>query len=334
MPILTLPAVVRSQNGLLSRTQAETAGLSRSAVRHRVGRGLWQEVLPGVFATFSGDLSHVQRLRAAVLYAGPRSLITGSAAGKLAGLKYVPDESTITVLIPADTRRKHARHVRVVRSTRMPAVASWTCPDQSTLPLAPVSRAVMDVARDIGLRAAQDLPRRRNGDPLLTTYQARATHQRALRDTRAIVCESVQRGLAEVNELAGELEAGPRHGSGLARRVLDDVLAGCRSAPECELRDLVDTCEDLPEPRWNVPIPGAEHVIPDACWPEARLIVEVDSAEWHRFGDAPERTEQRRAMLAALGWTVLPVSPRRLRAEPAVVLAEIVAAYQAGIARG
>ncbi|MGH8825570.1 MAG: hypothetical protein ACRDVN_14015 [Jiangellaceae bacterium] len=62
-------------------------------------------------------------------------------------------------------------------------------------------------------------------------------------------------------------------------------------------------------------------------------MIEVDSVEWHRFGDAPETTERRRARLAALGWTVLPVSPRRIREEPMAVLREIEAAYLAGIAR-
>ncbi len=74
-------------------------------------------------------------------------------------------------------------------------------------------------------------------------------------------------------------------------------------------------------------------MLPDACWPEARLVVEVDSRSWHGFGDAPERTERRRARYAALGWTVLPVSPARLRAEPAAVLRQIEAAYLAGVAR-
>lgn len=57
--------------------------------------------------------------------------------------------------------------------------------------------------------------------------------------------------------------------------------------------------------------------------------VEIDSNEWHRYGDAPERTEQRRAVLASLGWLVIPVSPRRLRAVPQEVLLEIESAYLA-----
>jgi hypothetical protein len=116
---------------------------------------------------------------------------------------------------------------------------------------------------------------------------------------------------------------------------LADVVAGCRSAPECDVRDLVSMSTVLEEPAWNQPLPdpNGSDLRPDACWKRARLVLEVDSNEWHRLGDSVEVTERRRARYAALGWTVLPVSPRRIREEPAAVLAEIEAAFLAGIAR-
>ncbi len=143
-----------------------------------------------------------------------------------------------------------------------------------------------------------------------------------------------RRLVADLPEPVGvPFEAAPRRGRALARQVLDDLAAGCRSAPECELRDVVRASRVLPPPRLNKPLPGVRGMLPDACWPEARLVIEVDSRSWHGFGDAPERTERRRARYAALGWTVLPVSPARLRAEPGAVLRQIEAAYLAGIAR-
>jgi hypothetical protein len=113
-----------------------------------------------------------------------------------------------------------------------------------------------------------------------------------LGDVRAVLCEAVQRGLATPEDLERELKDGPSAGSALPRRALADIAAGCRSPPECEVRDLVRASTMLPEPRWNQPLRGANDrsLIPDTCWPEARLIVEVDSIEWHRFGDRPEAT--------------------------------------------
>ena len=158
---------------------------------------------------------------------------------------------------------------------------------------------------------------------------------RSLQDVRAMLCEPVQLGLISPDDLVAAVAEGRRAGTALTRRALQDIAAGCRSAPECELRDLVLSSRLLPEPRWNQPLPGHGRGVPtpDACWPEARLVVEVDSVEWHRLGDAPEKTERRRARYAALGWRVLPVSPRRLREQPMAVLCEIEAATVPGSAR-
>jgi hypothetical protein len=116
---------------------------------------------------------------------------------------------------------------------------------------------------------------------------------------------------------------------------LSDVLAGCRSTAECDLRDVLSVSTVLDQPVWNQPLPDADgaDLHPDACLARARLVVEVDSIEWHRLGNRVEATERRRARYAALGWTVLPVSPHRIRDEPALVLAEIEAAFLAGLAR-
>lgn len=189
----------------------------------------------------------------------------------------------------------------------------------------------MDGARIVGLDLALSIPRMDSGRPILTEPGAAVLYDHALREVRALLSEAVQSGFAPVDDLVRELEEGPRRGTALARRALVDIAAGCRSAPECELRDLIVSSEILPPASFNEPLPGCPRLRPDACWPERRLIVEVDSVEWHRRGDAYERTEQRRALLASLGWTVIPVSPRRLRACPGEVLAEIESAYRAAI---
>ena len=152
-----------------------------------------------------------------------------------------------------------------------------------------------------------------------------------LRPVRALLCEAVQRGVCSVDELGTELRTTPRPGTALIRKAVADVIAGCRSAPECDLRDTIRRSRILPEPRWNQPLPGFERIKPDACWPEARLVVEVDSVAWHRHGDRYEATEKRRALYARLGWRVIPVSPFRLRTEPREIQREIEQAYQAGL---
>lgn len=349
-------SIAYAQDGLITRHQALAAGMSNGAVGRAI-RGRWQVVLPGVYATFSGPLAEIHRLRAAALYAGRGSLITGAMACKLCELQYGPDpDGVIDVLISERNRRTDVDFVRVHRTTRLPdtrlviwvddsplaraEVGSGPPPDYDTDPLtddarrwtlrlAPHARAAMDSVRLDRLAMLAAHP---NGLP----RQVEAT---LLRNTRALLCEVVQRRRATITELAHEFEAAHRAGLATARRAMADVLAGCRSAPECELRDLVANSRVLPEPRWNKPLPGyrpgrgQDRIIPDCCWPAARLVVEVNSTQWHKLGDGPERTEQRMARYAQLGWLVIPLSPFRIRTEPRAVLNQLETTYLARVAR-
>ena len=63
-------------------------GMTESTLQHRlrVG-GPWQRLLPGVFLTVTGVPTSDQRDVAALLYAGPGSLLTGTAALRLWGVR-------------------------------------------------------------------------------------------------------------------------------------------------------------------------------------------------------------------------------------------------------
>lgn len=348
--------IAYAQDGLITRRQALAAGMSNGAVGRAI-RGRWQVVLPGVYATFSGPLADIHRLRAATLYAGRGSLITGAIACKLCELQYGPDpDGMIDLLIGDDNRRMDVDFVRVHRTARLPdarlviwvddsrqaraEIGSGPPPDLDTDPLtdrarrwtlrlAPHARAAMDAVRFDRLAMLAEHP---SGPP-------RQVETRLLRDTRALLCEVVQRRRATVADLVRELEAAPNGGLATARQAMADVVVGCRSAPECELRDLVSTSRVLSEPRWNRPLPGylpgrgERPIIPDCCWPDARLVVEVNSTQWHKLGDGPERTERRMARYAQLGWLVIPLSPYRIRTEPAAVLNQLEATYLARVVR-
>ncbi|WP_053203391.1 type IV toxin-antitoxin system AbiEi family antitoxin domain-containing protein [Jiangella muralis] len=299
-----LMRLAAGQDGLVTRRQALAHGMSPQQIRHALGRGgRWQRLAAGVYATFTGPLSPRHRIQAALLYAGAGAMVTGGQACRAYGLRYAPHHDPLTVLVPWSARPARLPFAQM-RRTRSP-------PDPRLLagfPVAPPERSVLDACAGA----------------------------RSLRTVRALLCEAVQVGLTTPERLSAELAGGRWNGAGLARRAIEDIHAGCRSAPECELRDLVRSSLLLDEPRWNRPLPDVTGppLIPDACWPDARVVVEIDSAEWHRLGDRVEQTERRRARYAALGWVVLPVSPGRLRDEAAAVLAEIEAAVLAARQRG
>ena len=153
-----------------------------------------------------------------------------------------------------------------------------------------------------------------------------------LRDVRALMADAVNRRLVNTADLERALHTGCSAGSALARQALADVRAGCRSAPECEIRDLFKKSSLLPEPLWNAPVFDREGRLlgyPDALFAEARLAIEGNSREWHMDGDTFEGTMQRSSRFAAAGILVIPVSPSRLRRDGQTFLGEVEAAYLA-----
>ena len=347
MPRERLLRTAHRQDDLITRDQALAAGATPDFIRHALGQqGRWQRVLPGIYATFTGPLADIHRYRAAVLYGGAGAVITGATACHLHGMKYVPDTDDIDVLVPHTRQRVESDFVRLRRTLRMPTSVRWIgldVPDEDApalladdtpddhdltggavrwlIPMAPLARAAMDAVRF-------------HHQSLLDSNgrMAKSTRHKLIQDTRALLCETVQGRRVHETALIAELNGGPRAHSALARPAMLDIVAGCRSAPECELRDLIRRSRILPEPRWNRPLPGYPAIRPDACWPDARLVVEVDSKQWHRFGAGIERTEQRQARYAELGWRAVAVSPYRIRSEPRVVRAQLERAYLIGIA--
>jgi hypothetical protein len=75
-----LPAVLAHQDGVLTREQALSLGLTRGAIVHRVSTGLWQWLLPGVLILEPGEPSRRQLLIAAICWAGNGAVIDGPCA--------------------------------------------------------------------------------------------------------------------------------------------------------------------------------------------------------------------------------------------------------------
>jgi very-short-patch-repair endonuclease len=81
-------------------------------------------------------------------------------------------------------------------------------------------------------------------------------------------------------------------------------------------------CEEhrLPAPATNVTV--LDHEV-DALWPQARLVVELDSWEFHRHRAAFERDRARDADLLLAGYRIIRVTHRRLDTEAATLAAQI-----------
>jgi len=302
MPRLTtadlraLSAILQRQQFVIIRSQALACGLTSDAIQHRIKTGgPWQRVLPGTYLAQTGAPSANQRDMAALLYAGPVSVITGRAA--LRGLGIPAEQpAMIDVLIPAHEQRQSRGFVVVRRTVRMPGL--WVAEGERRYALA--ARAVGDAVRVAG----------------------------SLVEARAIVAGAVQRRHCTVSMLTEELEAGPRNGSRLLRVALAEVADGVLSVAEGDFRDLILRAR-LPKPEFNARLRRPDEsllAVVDAWWPHARLAGEVDSREWHLSPADWERTMRRHNELAQCGIQVLHFSPRQIRTEPRAVVAAIAGA--------
>jgi hypothetical protein len=295
--------LIARQDGVVTRSQTRRCEMSNDALRHRLREGgSWQALLPGIYVTNTGTPTPSQRQMAAVLYAGPGSVITGPAALTKHRIR-APKTKSIDVLIPHDRRRRSLDFVRVSRTSRMPGLLFRDGP----VSFAPPARAVADAVRGL----------------------------RDLGEVRAVVADGVQRGTVLIWQLTDELSCGPVQGSARLRRVLEEVADGVRSSAEGDLRTPVKR-ERLPEPMYNPRLfaGGTFIAVPDAWWPEAGVAVEIESRQWHLSPGDWEQTMARAARMSAYGIVVLHFPPRRLTNESRRVAGEIRAAVEAGRQRG
>jgi len=285
------------QYGIARRDQLVGAIVTDTYLRWRLETRQWQMILPSVYALFRGEPTVEQRAAAGLLYGGADSQLTGAIALRLWGLRYAPSVERIALLIPKVKRLSSAPGFLMLRTDRL------TEPTRMDgLSVAPVFRAVADAAR-------QHID---------------------LRTTRSMVTEAVQRRFATVEELASELENGPRRGSADLRRAISDVAGGARSAPEAELRDLCLTSRVLPEIVWNPQLtgPGGGPLpTPDGWIDDVGLAIEVDSREFHESPELWAKTLRRHNQLTAAGVVVLHITPRDIRRDPGSALALIETTY-------
>lgn len=290
---------LRRQRLVVSRAQALGCGMTPAMLRHRLrSGGPWQRMLPGVYLTVTGTPTLLQREHAALLYGGPRSIITSQAALRRHGVR-VPEPQEITVLVPVSRPSMRQAFVSVASTTRLPefyfsdGLIRFTAPE----------RAVADAARAAG----------------------------SFREVRALVAEVVQKGRCPIKLISEELRQGPVQGSAWLRQVLAEVADGVRSAAEGELRDLIVSA-GLPMPLFNASLYKGPVFIarPDAWWPWAGVAVEVDSREWHLSPDASERDSERHSAMTRLGVLLHHVTPGQLRRQPGRVVADIRESLAAG----
>src|ERR1700761_4801980 len=140
----------RYQGGVVSRKQAIAAGLSTGKIVWLLECGQWQQVLRGVYQTFTGPETREARLWAAVLYAGKGAYLSHETAAELNRLTD-GQAPAIHVTIPVKRQIVPPAGVVIHRSSqrpmtwRPPGFPPYAIAEQTVIDLIQVTTAEDDV---------------------------------------------------------------------------------------------------------------------------------------------------------------------------------------------
>jgi hypothetical protein len=294
-----LGRILVSQHQVITRSQALGCGIPQSTVSAwcKPG-GKWQKLLPGVYLAVTGTPTTEQRQMAALLYAGPRSVITGSAALRARRLR-APTTDLVDVLVPASVKRQSLGYVRVHRTRRMPG-SQRLGPIRFALP----ARAVAD-----------------------------ASHWVAnLGDVRALVAEAVQKQACSIAQIGIELSEGANRDSSHLRTALAAVRSGIRSEAEADFRDRI-LRSDLMSPQYNVFLrarDGTDIGEADAWWAEAGVSAEIDSQEYHFYREGWLKTDAKHGRMLKYGIRPHHFAPSRVKTDWPAIYEELKSSIAEG----
>lgn len=273
-----MEALASRQHGLISHDQALAFGITESAIRHRRTRGRLVVVQPRVYALpGTVETSHRKAL-AAVLGAGEGAFASHTCAAALARL---PGFTIEPVVVSGPRRWRRAMNgVRVEQSLALPAHHGRVI---DHVPCTSLARTLFDLCGDVRAERAERA--------LDTALSRRAVTIPALWRVFIDLAEHGRKGTVLMRALL--MERGPNY-----------------VPPESELEArfiALARAEGLPEPERQVDLGDADSWIGrvDFIFRVLRLVVEVDSAEFHDGLVDRRHDEERDRRLAAAGWTVL-----------------------------
>jgi very-short-patch-repair endonuclease len=272
--------------------------MSADSIYRRSQCGQWEHAFPSVYRMSGTPQSWIQRLTAAVLWAGDASVVCGRSAGASWGLDECPEgpiELIVTVrrCTPPQgislrfTDRLVARDITTHRGLRITTVA----------------RTLLDLA---------------------SVFQ---------RDRLELVLEdALRKRMTAIPQLKDLLEGRGRGLPGAAplRTLVERRDPNTRSTDtrfEAKLLALLRTARlPLPLPQFTITAQGHFIGRVDFAYPDHRLVIEAHSFRWHSGRKRWDSDVQREKDLRRLGWRILKITYDDLVERPDQVVADIRAA--------
>ena len=261
------------QFGVVDLDELRACGLDKRAVGRRVAAGRLHPLHKRVYAVGHPNVPIRGRFLAAVRACGPEAVLSHFAAAVLWRLlKW--DGRYPEVL--ARNRRSH-RGIRTRRTARLDAIDIRR---RYGIPVTSPARTLVDLAATLDAK------------PL----------RRATREALVL-------GVVTIPQLTEALRRlGPCRGCTKLQAIVARGHVPTRSELEDAVLDLL-TAGGFKPPLVNAPLyVEGRRVVPDFRWPEQRLVIEADGAEWHDNQIAREDDADRQAILEASGERVVRVT--------------------------
>ena len=277
-----IAAIAGKQYGVIALWQLVELGITESGVRKRVATGRLHRIHRGVYAVGHPLLSKRGWWMAGILACGPGAVLSHTSAGELHGIA-----KGRGIHVASPTRSRHGIPKLTLHQPR------GLAPDEVTvidgIPVTSVTRTLVDLAAILDY------------DQLKRAWQA-----------------AQRLHLLDVDAVKPYLDQ-PRRGIRNLRALVDNAIDAPDTKGEFEARfdDLIVE-EGITRPAYNVLIEG---FLVDAVWIDEKLIVELDSREYHWY--RVEEDAERRAELMLGDWRVYNVTWRALTKTPETVAARI-----------
>jgi hypothetical protein len=272
-----IAALGARQRGHVTRRQLLELGLTQNMINYRIRIGRLHVVYPGVYAVGHRRRAPIDLAAAAVLACGPGAVLSDFSAAAVWGfVKRWPGQPQVSV-----TRERRPRGIRVHRRLDLPQAEKTR---EKGIPVTTPARTVLDCAPRLeGPRLTRFV-----NDALLSLF----LHRSELNDI--VECHPKHPGTSRLGQFVG-------HKGGPTRSELEDTFVAF-----CERHD-------LPRPETNVHLDGREV---DAFFREERVIVEIDSYEFHSDRTTFERDREKDADAAAKGLVTVRITDERMKAAP------------------
>lgn len=272
-----LAELARRQRGYVTRKQLLELGLGRQAIKYRVRAHRLIPVYAGVYAVGHIPARLPDQAFGALLACGEHAVLSHGSAAAAWGI-VERWHTPFEINAPSIHRREGIRIHRARLERR-------------------------DIRRHLGLRVTSPARTLLDTAPRLTD-----------RDLRRAVNDQLRAKHLKLPHLKDVLERFPRNPSAARLKPFLDPPDGNPTRSHLE-DDFVVFAEryGLPKPQVNVWVAGREV---DAWYPEERVIVEIDSWDYHSDRDTFERDREKDTVALELDIETVRLTKRRMRRSP------------------